>query len=307
MKILKKTLTGLLMLAILMGFIFLTSLWDGQGQYFFDGLVFIVLVLSTFEMVKCVKGRGFIKKDENCKYSINNIFECEDGYYNVEVIPIIVVVLGVYPAIKFLGYFGFIMILVAGMILSFCFFVFDQRVKVKDMLMTLFIMLYPIAPIMCVLQMMNAYGMIPFMMAAASAMLADTIAYYAGSTIKGPKIFPKISPNKTYSGSIIGLLGGVAGSLIVYAMFEVANLPVNDAVRFSDKLNNPILFYALMGLAIGVVSEIGDLFASRIKRELKIKDFSNLLGSHGGLIDRIDSIIFAVLFVAIVIEFLPLT
>lgn len=284
MKILKKSLTGLLMLAVLMGFVFLTSLWDGKGQYFFDALVFIVLCLSTFEMVKCTRSKG----------------------YNVEIIPLIIVVLGVYPTIKFLGYFGFFMVLAAGMILSFCFFVFDQKVKLKDMLMTLFIMLYPITPIMCVLQTMNAYGMLPFLMACASAMLADTIAYYAGSAIKGPKIFPKISPNKTYSGSIIGLVGGVCGALIVYAMFEVANLPVNDLVRFSDVLPNPILFYSLMGLAIGVVSEIGDLFASRVKRELEIKDFSNLLGSHGGLMDRLDSIIFAVLFVAVVIEFLPL-
>ena len=284
MKILKKTLTGLLMLAVFIGFVLLTSLWDGQGQYFFDALVIIVLGLSTFEMVKCTRQKG----------------------YNVEIIPLVIVVLGVYPTIKFLGYFGFFMVLVAGMILSFCFFVFDQRVKLKDMLMTLFIMLYPIAPIMCVLQTMNAYGMLPFLMACASAMLADTIAYYAGSAIKGPKIFPKISPNKTYSGSIIGLVGGVAGALIIYAMFEYANIPVNAPVKFSDVVPNPILFYSLMGLAIGVVSEIGDLFASRVKRELEIKDFSNLLGSHGGLMDRIDSIIFAVLFVAVVIEFLPM-
>ena len=284
MKILKKTLTGLLMLAIFMGFIFLTGLWDGKGQYFFDALVLIVLGFSTFEMVKCARSRG----------------------YNVEIIPLIIVVLGVYPAIKFLGYFGFVMVLTTGMILSFCFFVFDQKVKLKDMLMTLFIILYPITPIMCVLQTTNAYGMLPFLLAAASAMLADTIAYYAGSAIKGPKIFPKISPNKTYSGSIIGLVGGVCGALIVYAMFEVANLPVNDVIRFTDVLAHPILFYAFMGLAIGIVSEIGDLFASRVKRELEIKDFSNALGSHGGIMDRLDSIIFAVLFVAIVMEFLPI-
>ena len=284
MKILKKTLTGLLMLAILMGFIFLTSLWNGQGQYFFDALVLIVLCLSTYEMYKCTKSKG----------------------YNVELIPLIVVVVGVYPAIKFLGYFGFFMVLCSGMILSFCFFVFDQRVSLKDMLMTLFIMLYPITPIMCVLQTINAYGMLPFLLAAASAMLADTIAYYAGSAIKGPKIFPKVSPNKTYSGSFFGWLGGVGGALIVYAMFEVAKLPVNAPVLFSNVLDLPILFYVFMGLAIGVVSEVGDLFASRVKRELGLKDFSNLLGSHGGLMDRLDSIIFAVLFVAIVVEFLPI-
>ncbi len=284
MKILKKTLTGLLMLGVLLVFIYLTSLWNGQGQYFFDALVLIVLGLSTFEMYKCAKNKG----------------------YNVEIIPLIIVVLAVYPAIKFLGYFGFFMVLCAGMILSFCFFVFDQKVSLKDMLMTLFIILYPITPIMCVLQTINAYGMLPFLLAAASAMLADTIAYFAGTAIKGPKIFPKISPNKTYSGSICGLLGGVAGAFIVYAMFEVAPFPVNAPVRFTEILVHPEIFYAFMGLAIAIVSQIGDIFASKVKREFGVKDFSTLLGSHGGIIDRIDSIIFAVLFVAIVVEFLPI-
>jgi len=170
----------------------------------------------------------------------------------------------------------------------------------------LFIILYPITPIMCVLQTINAYGMLPFLLAAASAMLADTIAYFAGTAIKGPKIFPKISPNKTYSGSICGLLGGVAGAFIVYAMFEVAPFPVNAPVRFTEILVHPEIFYAFMGLAIAIVSQIGDIFASKVKREFGVKDFSTLLGSHGGIIDRIDSIIFAVLFVAIVVEFLPI-
>ncbi|MBO7177679.1 MAG: phosphatidate cytidylyltransferase [Clostridia bacterium] len=285
MKILKKSLTGLLMLGVLLAFIYLTSLWDGQGQYFFDALVLVVLALSTFEMYKCAKAKG----------------------YNVELIPLIIVVLGVYPAIKFLGYFGFFMMLCAGMILSFCFFVFDRKVELKDMLMTLFIMLYPITPIMCVLQTINAYGMLPFLLAAASAMLADTIAYFAGTAIKGPKIFPRISPNKTYSGSICGLFGGVAGAFIVYAMFEVASFPVNAPIRFTEILGTPNaeIFYAFMGLAIAIVSQIGDIFASKVKREFGVKDFSTLLGSHGGIIDRIDSIIFAVLFVAVVVEFLP--
>ena len=90
-------------------------------------------------------------------------------------------------------------------------------------------------------------------------------------------------------------------------MFEVAPLPVNAPVKFSEVFPDTyILFYCLIGTAIAVVAEVGDLFASRIKRELEIKDFSRLLGSHGGLLDRLDSIIFAVVFMSIVMAFLPL-
>ena len=103
------------------------------------------------------------------------------------------------------------------------------------------------------------------------------------------------------------MFGGVAGAFIVYAMFEVASFPVNAPIRFTEILGTPNaeIFYAFMGLAIAIVSQIGDIFASKVKREFGVKDFSTLLGSHGGIIDRIDSIIFAVLFVAVVVEFLP--
>lgn len=281
-KVLKRTLTGLILLVILLGFIFLTGLWEGKGQPFFDALLIFVMAFATYEMITCVKAGG----------------------YTVTVIPLCIAIAALYPMITFFGYIGFFVTLGIALVLIFCFFIFDGRVTLKDMLMSSFILLYPIAPIGLALVMTTSYGMIPLLVAAAAAMLSDAIAYYAGSAIGGKKIFPKISPKKTYAGSIIGLLGGAGGALIVYALFEVLPLPINDAVTFETLLPDTyILFYCLAGTAIAVVSEIGDLFASRIKRELGIKDFSHVLGSHGGLLDRLDSIIFAIIFMAIVMAF----
>lgn len=282
-KVLKRTLTGLGLLVVLLGFIFLTGLWDGRGQPFFDALLIAVTAFATYEMIAAVRKSG----------------------YNVTVIPICIAVAAIYPMITFFGYLGLVVTLGVSVILAFCFFIFDQRVTLKDMLMSAFVILYPVAPLGVAMTMTSLYGMIPLLVAAAAAMLSDAIAYYAGSAIGGKKIFPKISPNKTYAGSIIGLIGGAGGAMIVYALFEVAPLPVNAVIRFSTLLPETyILFYCLVGTAIAVVSEIGDLFASRIKRELGIKDFSHALGSHGGLLDRLDSIIYAVLFMAVVMEFL---
>ncbi len=282
-KVLKRTLTGLGLLVVLLGFIFLTGLWDGRGQPFFDALLIAVTAFATYEMIAAVRKSG----------------------YNVTVIPICIAVAAMYPMITFFGYLGLVVTLGVSVILAFCFFIFDQRVTLKDMLMSAFVILYPVAPLGVAMTMTKLYGMIPLLVAAAAAMLSDAIAYYAGSAIGGRKIFPKISPNKTYAGSIIGLIGGAGGAMIVYALFEVAPLPVNAVIRFSTLLPETyILFYCLVGTAIAVVSEIGDLFASRIKRELGIKDFSHALGSHGGLLDRLDSIIYAVLFMAVVMEFL---
>ncbi len=144
--------------------------------------------------------------------------------------------------------------------------------------------------------------MIPLLLAVGSAMMADAFAYYFGSLIKGPKIFPKISPNKTYSGFFMGLLGGAVGAIIVYAMFELAPIPLNRVVIFSD-LYEPWLFFPLIGVALGLIGEIGDLIASRIKRCMNIKDFGKVLGSHGGIIDRLDSLIVAVVFMACFMSF----
>lgn len=282
-KVLKRTFTGLGLLVVLLGFIFLTGLWDGKGQPFFDALLIAVTAFATYEMIAAVRKSG----------------------YNVTIIPICIAVAAMYPMITFFGYLGLVVTLGVSVILAFCFFIFDQRVTLKDMLMSAFVILYPVAPLGVAMTMTSLYGMIPLLAAAAAAMLSDAIAYYAGSAIGGKKIFPKISPNKTYAGSIIGLIGGAGGAMIVYALFEVAPLPVNAVIRFSTLLPETyILFYCLVGTAIAVVSEIGDLFASRIKRELGIKDFSHALGSHGGLLDRLDSIIYAVLFMAVVMEFL---
>lgn len=282
-KVLKRTFTGLGLLVVLLGFIFLTGLWDGKGQPFFDALLIAVTAFATYEMIAAVRKSG----------------------YNVTIIPICIAVAAMYPMITFFGYLGLVVTLGVSVILAFCFFIFDQRVTLKDMLMSAFVILYPVAPLGVAMTMTSLYGMIPLLVAAAAAMLSDAIAYYAGSAIGGKKIFPKISPNKTYAGSIIGLIGGAGGAMIVYALFEVAPLPINAVIRFSTLLPETyILFYCLVGTAIAVVSEIGDLFASRIKRELGIKDFSHALGSHGGLLDRLDSIIYAVLFMAVVMEFL---
>lgn len=284
MKVLKRTLTGIILLAVLLGFIFLTGLWGGKGQPFFDALLIVVLAVAAYEMIVAVKAKG----------------------YRVMLAPVCLAVVAAYPTTVFLGYVGFAVLMAVCLALAFCIFIFDKKVMLKDMLMTSFVILYPVAPIILAMQLTAAYGMIPLMIAAASAMLSDAIAYYAGSAIGGPKIFPTISPKKTYAGSIIGLIGGAAGAMIVYAMFELAPLPVNAPVKFGEIFPDTyILFYCLVGTAIAVIAEVGDLFASRIKRELEIKDFSKLLGSHGGLLDRLDSIIFAVIFMSVVMAFIP--
>ena len=108
--------------------------------------------------------------------------------------------------------------------------------------------------------------------------LSDTAAYGAGRLFGSRKITPRISPNKTLEGLIGGFLGATLG-------FWFAGL-------YQDWL--PGIEALLMGMCIGVIAPLGDLFASMIKRDLEVKDTGQLFGPHGGLIDRLDAVLFTV-------------
>ncbi len=115
--------------------------------------------------------------------------------------------------------------------------------------------------------------------------VGDIFALYVGSTLRGAKLCPAVSPNKTISGAIGGLVGSLIASLIVGLVAWIF------AVQSRSVLPG-VLDYVLLGLIGGAAGQLGDLFASLIKRHCGIKDFSNLFPGHGGMLDRLDSVIF---------------
>ncbi len=106
---------------------------------------------------------------------------------------------------------------------------------------------------------------------------ADTFAYFAGRAIGGPKLAPLVSPNKTWSGFAGGLAGSVAVGLLLLVVlgYRPGLMPVEFA------------------LGLSLVSQLGDLFESWIKRRFGKKDSGAMIPGHGGLLDRIDGLIFA--------------
>lgn len=112
----------------------------------------------------------------------------------------------------------------------------------------------------------------------------DTLAYFVGSTVGGPKLCPQISPKKTISGAVGGLLGSVLVTWLAGLIFRWC---VPD---FFSAL--PMSWMLLAGLAGGVAAQMGDLFASMVKRHCKVKDFGHIFPGHGGMMDRLDSILF---------------
>jgi len=114
----------------------------------------------------------------------------------------------------------------------------------------------------------------------------DVGAYIIGTNLKGPKLAPSISPNKTWSGLIGGLLLAVAVSELFFHLLSYYRLitTVDPRTEF---------FFAILAAFVAGISQIGDLIESAIKRHLGVKDSSNLIPGHGGVFDRIDGLIFA--------------
>jgi phosphatidate cytidylyltransferase len=119
----------------------------------------------------------------------------------------------------------------------------------------------------------------------AATWAADIGAFAVGSALKGPKLWPRFSPNKTWSGFIGGLVAASAASTLM-AVLSVFELNVVAA--------------ALIGLAVGLATMAGDLWESAIKRRFGVKDSGDLIPGHGGLLDRVDGLMFAVVVMAAV-------
>lgn len=107
----------------------------------------------------------------------------------------------------------------------------------------------------------------------------DSLAYFVGSAIGRHKIFPRVSPNKSWEGSLSGLAGALVAMLILVQISWLPGLTYWDAI--------------VLGLITGVAGQIGDFAESLVKRDVGVKDSSNLLPGHGGAWDRLDSILFA--------------
>jgi phosphatidate cytidylyltransferase len=113
--------------------------------------------------------------------------------------------------------------------------------------------------------------------------VTDIGGYFAGRSIGGPKLWVRVSPKKTWAGA----LGGFGGSVVVAAGFA--------AWGFGRML--PLL---LLAAALSIVSQLGDLFESAVKRRFGVKDSSNVIPGHGGLLDRLDGFVAAIVMAAVI-------
>ena len=114
---------------------------------------------------------------------------------------------------------------------------------------------------------------------------SDTGAYIVGRMVGGPKLAPKISPNKTWS----GFCGAMFGAAVVFT--------------FMFQQQAPIMLLLVYGAVIGAAGQAGDLLESHMKRKANIKDSGSLIPGHGGILDRIDALLLVIPVFAIIIMY----
>ncbi|MGE5613989.1 MAG: phosphatidate cytidylyltransferase [Bacillota bacterium] len=166
-------------------------------------------------------------------------------------------------------------------VMASCFVMFSRgRYKIADAAVTLAGILYVVYLLSFVTLTRNmdkGYLYIWFIFIGAWA--TDTFAFFTGITIGKKKIVPSISPKKTLEGFIGGILGCML-AMVAFGMY------------FSGVLKIPVFHLAALGLVCGVISQLSDWSASAVKRAAGLKDYGNIMPGHGGVLDRVDSILF---------------
>jgi phosphatidate cytidylyltransferase len=127
----------------------------------------------------------------------------------------------------------------------------------------------------------QADGFVALMLILLVVWVSDIGGYFAGRSIGGPKLWPRISPRKTWAGAV----GGFVASLVISGGFAALGLGKSG----------PIL---LLGAILSIASQLGDLFESAVKRRFGVKDSSHIIPGHGGLLDRLDGFVAAVVLAA---------
>ncbi len=141
-------------------------------------------------------------------------------------------------------------------------------------------------------QLRNIGGINYFLLIVLICIFTDIGGYIFGKSFKGPKL-TKISPNKTYAGALGGFLLAVVASLIYINYINLSSWFIFP-LEFLKLAKNYETTFLIFVLIISLVSQVGDLIISYFKRLAKIKDTGKIIPGHGGILDRIDGLIFAV-------------
>ncbi len=297
----KRILSAALIVAVLAGFLFIRQLADST-VFLFDIFIGFLMIMGTFEV------EGILRKSGR---------------------PTLIFGLGLFPVINFcvliaciLGGYGVLtfllinlLILAVGFVLMLIFGGLTKRATTSAMVMddfegtrwqysaiksanTILGCIYPtfLLSFMFLLNHFAAFtdldadlGLLGIVLALTTTIFADTAAMITGRLIKSKKInLKKLGPGKSWSGLVGGIVGATVASILVWLVFSSIT---GFGTVFAEK-NVTFWMFIVGGLFFGIFNMMGDIFSSYIKRRAGVKDFSSLLPGHGGIMDRINGLVF---------------
>ena len=261
---------------------------DGLGSLLFDALFCAIAAIGAFELIRAYGGVSVLQRAVTITFSA----------LAVPLFTLFAMLLGE-------GWLGAADALGFGAVVICVLFVADHsRSDLKSTLFSLFTLLYGglLTVVLSAVNHMDNNSMLAMLVLFISVPFTDAGAYLIGMALgkRLPlKLAPHVSPNKTVIGAVGGLIGGIIGAVAAYYLFVVLGGKV--------VISSPLPGWAaaiVIGFAVSVATQFGDLFESAVKRACNVKDMGRLLPGHGGVMDRFDGTLFAGIVVFISFLFL---
>ena len=287
-----RIIVGSLVAVVYIAVMLLTTLITNFPRIFFDVFVISVVIVASLEMCSAV-GKRFSKP------------------IKAMVIATIIVGFAAFYLTHFLfsynqneergsGITAFFFAVAFMLLVIITVNVFLKNHTMQNVLSTMFVLVYPtmLGVYLLALNYFEPYGianaaiLLVFIVPA----FADTGAFFIGSKFRGPLLAPNISPKKTISGAVGGVVCGIAGGALVFVFshFGVFNVGILNEVMGIN-----LIHFLLLGGFGAIFTILGDLIASYVKRQCGVKDFGVFLPGHGGILDRIDGMMLTAVFLFI--------
>ena len=277
---LKRNLTAAVLIAVALLFIlYLRTLYVELA----DILFFAFMAFGAFEMLRVGKNCG----------------------YNAFRLPLVLFGAVVYPLFYFFQATGILLASMFAVLAATTVFLFKRKDRtLSDLLYTLLILFYPM--ILCAAFFMinhSVAGLWGILFVLFVTLLSDAFALFAGMLFGKKKLIEDVSPKKTVAGAFGAYVGGLVGATAVLLLFDVFGVFKNfgnvGIIRLFEQYFVSIPVYFALALLCTTAAIIGDLVASLLKRKMGVKDFGKIFPGHGGVMDRLDSLLFVAPIVAL--------